>query len=126
MTADVELCKQILYTYADEPCYPTQIQFDDLKELFSDEEVDKLEFNLIALSDAGLLDIEWKWDYTAGLRWVHIKWIHGLKPYIGSEFVAQTRNPKRWNKLTEFSKSVAGEVTLSLVLEAIKASVPHM
>lgn len=122
MTADVELCRKILYKYADEPCYPTQIQFENLAKLFPDERVDTLEFNLIALNESGLLDMEWSWQYTLADRWVQIKWIHGLRPYIGSEFVAQTRNPQRWKKLVETSRAAAGEVTLNLLLEAIKSS----
>ena len=120
MIADVDLCREILFKYADEPCYPTQIQFKNLLGLFPDRSKSELQFNLIALKDAGLLDLKYKHQATlSGGGIVLIGSIRGLSPHKGSEFVQNARNPKLWEAAKEKCVSQIGELAIGRIFELL-------
>ena len=56
MIADVKLCRDILFRYADEDGYPSKIQLNNLLKLYSERSEEEVIFNVLALKDAGLLD----------------------------------------------------------------------
>ena len=55
MITDVDLCRDILFRYADEQHYPSRIQLDHLYAIYSEKSEDEVLFNVLALKDAGLL-----------------------------------------------------------------------
>ena len=122
MTTDVELCKEIVFKYADEPCFPTKIQFEDLVRLFPDRRPDELQFNLIALDEAGLLSVTHQSEASFDGPYVLIGTIYGLTPYKGSEFVRHARSTKRWKeKVAECSK-LYGDVMLGRMIDLLISS----
>ena len=97
MIADVKLCRDILFRYADEGSYPSKIQLNDLLEFYSERSEDEIIFNVLALKDAGLLDARIELKIGADLHSLVIdKGILGLTPHLGSEFVHHARSEKLW------------------------------
>lgn len=97
MIADLELCRDILFKYAEEECYPSKIQLDDLLDIYFERSQDQIVFNVLALKEAGLLDARIELSVGADLHSVVIdKGIIGLTPHLGSEFVHHARSEKLW------------------------------
>ena len=50
MIADVKLCRDILFRYADEESYPSKIQLNDLMKFHSERSEEEIIFNVLALN----------------------------------------------------------------------------
>lgn len=97
MIADVKLCRDILFRYADEESYPSNIQLNDLMKFYSERSEEEIIFNVLALKDAGLLDARIELKIGADLHSLVVdKGIVGLTPHLGSEFVHHARGDKLW------------------------------
>ena len=97
MIADVKLCRDILFRYADEESYPSNIQLNDLMKFYSERSEEEIIFNVLALKDAGLLDARIELKIGADLHSLVVdKGIVGLTPHLGSEFVHHARSDKLW------------------------------
>ena len=97
MITDVELCRDILFRYADEKCYPSRIQLEDLYSIYSERNKDEILFNVLALKEAGLLHARIELMVGADLHaGVKDRGIIGLTPDLGSEFVHHARSEKLW------------------------------
>lgn len=97
MIADVKLCRDILFRYADEDSYPSKIQLNDLLKSYSERCEEEIIFNVLAVKDAGLLDARIELKIGADLHSLIVdKGIVGLTPHLGSEFVHHARSEKLW------------------------------
>ena len=121
MLTDVNLCREILFKYADEPCYPTKIQADDLYTMFPDRPTVEVDFNLIALDRAGLLIVDHCWIGSRASSQYYIGAIHGISPHKGSEFVRNARNPKLWEAAKQECLRRLGELALGRMEELVNS-----
>ena len=117
MISDAELCRDILYLYADEPHYPSKIQWQELCQAFPDRTTEELKLNVQALQEAGLLNA--KINYIADNRIIQIGFIVGLFPYKGSEFVHNARSSKIWNAAMNKIKQEGVSFSLNRLYELL-------
>ena len=97
MIADVELCRDILLRYAEEKCYPSRIQLENLYSIYPERTEDEILFNILALKESGLLHARIELIVGADLHaGVKDMGIIGLTPHLGSEFVHHARSDKLW------------------------------
>ena len=120
MITDVELCREILFRYADENCYPSRIQLNDLYSIYSERDADEILFNVLALKDAGLLhariDLMVGADLHAGVKDMGII---GLTPHLGSEFVHHARSDKLWKKAVKKFGDAGMNAALSRMFDVL-------
>ena len=118
MIADIELCRDILFKYADEQHYPSQIQLNDLVSIYSNRTEEEVIFNVLALRDAGLLDARIELKVGADLHSLVIdKGIIGLTPHLGSEFVRHARSDKLWKAAIKRFSDAGMEAALSRMVD---------
>ena len=117
MISDAELCRDILYLYADEPRYPSRIQWQELCQAFPRHTPEELKLNVLALHHADLLDVDIK--KIVDNRMTHIHFIRGLSPYRGSEFVHNARSNKIWNAAIEKIKKEGVSFSLSRLYDLL-------
>ena len=122
MTTDPDLCREILFKYADERRHPSDINFEDLAQEFQELAPGELEFNLIAMEEAGLLVVFYERVSTyAGVSYV-IHSIDGLTPYKGSEFVSRARKSSFWNDAKKACTEQYGSVILGRMIEMLMSN----
>ena len=120
MITDVKLCRDILFRYADEECYPSKIQLEDLVRIYSERSEDEIVFNLLALKDAGLLDARIELKVGADLHSLVIdRGIVGLTPHLGSEFVHHAKSEKLWKKAVRKFGDAGMDATLSRMFDVL-------
>ena len=123
MITDVELCRDILLRYAEEGCYPSKIQLDDLISIYSERGEDEIVFNILALKDAGLLDARIELKVGADLHsFIVDKGIIGLTPHLGSEFVHHAKSEKLWKTALKKFGDAGMEAALSRMVEVLTNS----
>ena len=122
MIADVELCRDILFRYADEECYPSRIQLEDLYSIYSNRGEDEILFNVLALKDAGLLHARIELIVGADLHsGVKDMGIIGLTPHVGSEFVHHARSDKLWKAAMKKFTEAGMDAGLSRIFDVLKS-----
>ena len=120
MIADVELCREILFRYADEDCYPSRIQLRDLESIYADRTTEEIVFNILALKEAGLLEARIKLQVGADLHSLIVdNGIIGLTPHLGSEFVRHARSDKLWKAAIKKFGDAGMEAALSRMFEVL-------
>ena len=120
MITDVELCRDILFQYADEKCYPTKIQLRDLYSMYSDRTEEEILFNILALKSAGLLEARIELIVGADLHsGVKDGGIIGLTPHLGSEFVHHARSEKLWKMAMKNFSDAGMDAALSRVFDVL-------
>ena len=120
MITDVELCRKILFRYAEEKCYPSKIQLNDLVGIYSNRSEEEIVFNVLALRDAGLLDARIELKVGADLHsYINYKGIIGLSPHLGSEFVHHAKSEKLWNVALKKFRDVGMDATLSRMFDVL-------
>lgn len=120
MITDVELCRKILFRYADETCYPSRIQLDDLYSIYSERSEEDILFNVLALKNAGLLDARIELMVGADLHaGVKDMGIIGLTPHLGSEFVHHARSDKLWKMAMKKFSDAGMDAALSRVFDVL-------
>ena len=123
MITDVELCRDILFRYADEECYPSRIQLEQLYSIYSDRSEDEILFNVLALKDAGLLHARIELmvgsDLHAG---VNDMGIIGLTPHLGSEFVHHARSDKLWKAAMKKFSDSGMDAALSRIFDVLTST----
>ena len=120
MITDVELCRDILFRYADEECYPSRIQLEDLYSIYSGRNEDEILFNVLALKDAGLLHARIELIVGADLHTgVKDMGIIGLTPHLGSDFVHHARSDKLWKAAIKKFGDAGMNATLSRMFDVL-------
>ena len=120
MITDVELCREILFRYANENFYPSRIQLEDLYSLHSDRSEEEILFNVLALKDAGLLDARIELMVGADLHaGVKDGGIVGLTPHLGSEFVHHARSNKLWKTAMQRFGDAGMDAALSRMFDVL-------
>ena len=120
MITDVELRRKILFRYADETCYPSRIQLDDLYSIHSERSDEEILFNILALKNAGLLDARIELMVGADLHaGVKDMGIIGLTPHLGSEFVHHARSDKLWKMAMKKFSDAGMDAALSRVFDVL-------
>ncbi len=122
MTTDPDLCRDILFKYADERQHPSDIDFEDLAKEFPKLAPGELEFNLMALEEAGLLVVFYERIATFdGVTYV-IHSIDGLTPYKGSEFISRARKSNFWENAKKACTEQYGSVILGRMIEILMSN----
>ena len=120
MIADVKLCRDILFRYADEDSYPSKIQLNDLMKFYSERSEEEIIFNVLALKDAGLLDVRIELKIGADLHSLAVdKGIAGLTPHLGSEFVHHARSDKLWKTALKQFGDAGMDAALSRMFDVL-------
>ena len=120
MIADVKLCRDILFRYADEESYPSNIQLNDLMKFYSERSEEEIIFNVLALKDAGLLDARIELKIGADLHSLVVdKGIVGLTPHLGSEFVHHARSDKLWKTALKKFGDAGMDAALSRMFDVL-------
>lgn len=122
MITDVELCRDILFRYADEKHYPSRIQLEDLYALYAERSEEEILFNVLALKDAGLLHARVELMVGADLHaGVKDMGIIGLTPHLGSEFVHHARSDKLWKTAIRKFGDAGMDVALARMFQILTA-----
>ena len=120
MITDVELCREILFRYAEEQYYPSRIQLEDLYSIYSDRSEDEILFNVLALKDARLLHARIELMVGADLHaGVNDMGIIGLTPHLGSEFVHHARSDNLWKKAIKKFGDAGMNAAISRMFEVL-------
>ena len=120
MIADVKLCRDILFRYADEDSYPSNIQLNDLMKFYSERSEEEIIFNVLALKDAELLDARIELKIGADLHSLVVdKGIVGLTPHLGSEFVHHARSEKLWKTALQKFGNAGMDAALSRMFDVL-------
>lgn len=123
MITDIELCRDIQFRYADEKCYPSKIQLDDLYCIYSERSEDEILFNILALKEAGLLHARIELMVGADLHaGVKDNGIIGLTPHLGSEFVHHARSEKLWKAAIKKFGDAGMNAALSRMFELLTST----
>lgn len=120
MITDVNLCRDILFRYADEQHYPSRIQLEDLYSIYSEKSEEEILFNVLALKDAGLLHARIELMVGADLHaGVKDMGIIGLTSHLGSEFVHHARSDKLWKAAIRKFSDVGMDAALSRMFDIL-------
>lgn len=120
MITDVDLCRDILFRYADEQHYPSRIQLDHLYAIYSEKSEDEVLFNVLALKDAGLLHARIELVVGADLHsGIRDNGIIGLTPHLGSEFVHHARSDKLWKAAARKFSDAGMDAALSRMFDIL-------
>ena len=120
MITDIELCRSILFRYAEEKHYPSKIQLDNLIALYPERSDEEIIFHVVALKDAALLDTRIEVVMGADFHsLVRNNGIKGLTPHLGSEFVHHAKSDKLWKKAVKKFGDAGMEATLSRLVTVL-------
>ena len=121
MIDDIELCRNILLVYADEDEYPDRYSVRGAALLFlPDVSLSAMMMNVCSLEEQDLLEVAFiPADSLDKPNDIVIGAITGVTPSLGSAYVREMRDDRKWQKAIKKTAKSGAPIVLKTVLAAL-------